>query len=148
MGTPARRVHHTGITVRDMEESIAFYRSFLGIEKTGECFLEVQDEGPLKGVRIRITFLADGELELLQYQNPVADHTNQNPPWVPGNQHVSFKVDDIHGLYEKNKDRVQFMSAPIHYQTEGIDTTWVYARDPNGAIIELSEDHGERQYKV
>lgn len=148
MQQPARRVHHTGITVRDMEESVAFYRDFLGLEKSGECLLEVTDEGEMKGVRIRISFLAGGELELLQYEHPVVSQTNEHPPWVPGNQHVSFKVDDIHELYRKNKDRVRFMSAPIHYRTEGIDTTWVYARDPNGAIIELSQDHGERTYHV
>lgn len=148
MEKPRGRVHHTGITVRNMEESVAFYRDFLGIEKTGECYLEVTDEGPLKGVQIQISFLADGELELLQYQNPVSPHVNEQPPWVPGNQHVSFKVDNIYELYEKNKHRVQFMSAPIHYQTEGIDTTWVYARDPNGATIELSQDNAEREYRI
>jgi hypothetical protein len=38
------------------------------------------------------------------------------------------------------------MSAPIDYKSEEIDTTWVYLRDPNGTILELSEDHMERQF--
>jgi catechol 2,3-dioxygenase-like lactoylglutathione lyase family enzyme len=143
------KLHHTGITVRDTEESLAFYREFLGIEKVGECFLSIDDGGKLDGVKIKISFLAVGEdsLELLEYVHPQSSSRNELNPWDPGNQHVSFKVDDIHGLYERSRDKVNFLSSPIDYKTEGIDTTWVYAKDPNGTLIELSEDHDTRYYE-
>ena len=148
MEPKVKKLHHTGITVKNTEESIEFYKNFLGIEKIGECLLEVNDGGALDGVKIRISFLAVGEdsLEILEYIHPKSITSNTLNPWDPGNQHVSFKVEDIHGLYEAYKDKVNFLSAPIHYKTEGIDTTWVYAKDPNGTLIEFSEDHGARRY--
>jgi catechol 2,3-dioxygenase-like lactoylglutathione lyase family enzyme len=143
-----KQIHHTGITVRDLDESIAFYKKVFGFEHVGGCDLKVDDEGGMKGVQIKIAFLQAGEdsFELLEYLNPKTDRQVEQNPWQPGAQHVSFKVTDIWSVYEKNKDDVYFMSAPIDYKTEGIDTTWVYLRDPNGALLELSEDHTERKF--
>jgi catechol 2,3-dioxygenase-like lactoylglutathione lyase family enzyme len=143
------KIHHTGVTVRSLDESIAFYNEIFGFEHIGGCDLTVDREGGLKGICIKIAFLQAGEdtLELLEYQNPKTDKQVEQDPWQPGAQHVSFKVSDIHGFYEKNKQRVQFMSPPIDYKAEGIDTTWTYLRDPNGTLLELSEDHEERQLR-
>ena len=150
MADIVKKIHHTGVTVRSMEESIAFYGEVFGFNHIGGCDLTVEREGGLKGVHIKIAFLQAGEdmLELLEYQNPKSDMQVEHDPWQPGAQHVSFKVSDIQGFFEKNRGRVQFMSPPIDYKTEGIDTTWTYLRDPNGTLIELSEDHGERQLRT
>jgi len=147
MAEIVEKLHHTGITVHDLEESIAFYEKVFGLKHTGGCDLSVDREGGLKGVHIKIAFLQAGEdtLELLEYQNPKTDRRVEQNPWQPGAQHVSFKVTDIHGFYEEHKDDVEFMSPPIHYMTEGIDTTWTYLRDPDGTLLELSEDHLERK---
>jgi catechol 2,3-dioxygenase-like lactoylglutathione lyase family enzyme len=149
MADIVNKIHHTGITVRSLDESIEFYREIFGFKHIGGCDLTVEREGGLKGVHINIAFLQAGEdtFELLEYQNPKTDKKVEQDPWQPGAQHVSFKVTDIYSFYERNKNRVQFMSPPIDYKTEGIDTTWTYLRDPNGTLLELSEDHGERQFK-
>jgi len=143
-----KQIHHTGITVRNLEESIAFYKKVFGFEHVGGCDLTVEAEGEMKGVQIRIAFLRAGEdsVELLEYLKPKTVDTVKQVPWRPGSQHVSFKVSDIWGIYERNRDEVNFMSAPIDYKSEEIDTTWVYLWDPNGTILELSEDHMERQF--
>jgi len=143
-----QRIHHTGITVWDLDASIAFYNKIFGFEHVGGCDLSVEAEGEMKGVRIKIAFLRAGEdsVELLEYLQPKTDEDVEQNPWQPGAQHVSFKVSDIWDIYERNKDEVHFMSAPIHYKSEGIDTTWVYLKDPNGTLLELSEDHMERVF--
>jgi catechol 2,3-dioxygenase-like lactoylglutathione lyase family enzyme len=148
MGNIVKKIHHTGITVRDLRESIQFYEQVFGFNHVGGCDLTVDREGGLKGVSIKIAFLQAGEdiLELLEYQNPKSGRKVEQEPWQPGAQHVSFKVTDICGFYEKNRDRVAFMSPPIDYKTEGIDTTWTYLRDPDGTLLELSEDHMERHF--
>jgi len=143
------QIHHGGITVRDTDESIAFYENVFGFKKMGECDLSVDTEGGMKGVRIRISFLkaGDGELEILQYLSPSDRKQIDANPWDTGAQHLSFKVSNVRELYEKHRDTVHFLTPPVDYKAEGIDTTWTYLKDPNGAIIELSEDHGERGYR-
>jgi len=149
MADIVKEIHHTGITVRSLDESIAFYEKVFGFKHVGGCDLKVDQEGEMKGVQIKIAFLQAGadSFELLEYQNPNTDKKVEQNPWQPGAQHVSFKVSDIWAFYNRNKDSVHFMSAPIDYKTEGIDTTWVYLRDINGTLIELSEDHMVREYK-
>jgi len=142
-------IHHTGITVRNLDESIAFYGKVFGFTHVGGCELTVDQEGEMKGVQIKIAFLEAGEdsFELLEYIHPKNSKGVEQNPWQPGAQHVSFKVSDIRAFYNRHKDSVHFMSEPIDYKTEGIDTTWVYLRDINGTLIELSEDHEVREYK-
>ena len=144
-----KQIHHSGITIEDTDESVAFYENVFGFKKLGECDLSVDVEGEMKGVRIRISFLksGEGELELLQYLSPSNRKKLDMNPWDTGAQHVSFKVTNIRELYEKNKDTVHFLTPPVDYKTDEIDTTWTYLKDPNGSIIELSEDHGERGYR-
>jgi hypothetical protein len=56
-------------------------------------------------------------------------------PWDPGTQHISFKVNRILKFYEEYKDTLEFLTPPVDYKTEGIDTTWTYLKDPNGMIL-------------
>lgn len=43
------RIYHVGLTVSDLERSIAFYRDILGLEFQGELFiLEIRMESSLR----------------------------------------------------------------------------------------------------
>jgi catechol 2,3-dioxygenase-like lactoylglutathione lyase family enzyme len=149
MADIVKEIHHTGITVRNLEESVAFYDRVFGFKHVGGCELKVDQEGEMEGVQINIAFLQAGDdsFELLEYAHPKTSKYIEQNPWQPGVQHVSFKISDIRSFYDKHKDSVHFLSAPIDYRTEGIDTTWVYLRDINGTLIELSQDHMERSYR-
>ena len=37
------RIYHVGLTVSDLERSIAFYRDILGLEFQGEIFMEGEE---------------------------------------------------------------------------------------------------------
>ena len=75
---PARikRVNHTGISVRDMERSLTFYRDLLGLELIFDSDLD--DVPPLNAVvgmdaaRGRVTWLRAGDtmIELWQWNQP------------------------------------------------------------------------------
>jgi catechol 2,3-dioxygenase-like lactoylglutathione lyase family enzyme len=149
MADIVKEIHHTGITVKNLQESIAFYENVFGFRHVGGCDLKVDQEGEMQGVQIHIAFLQAGtdSIELLEYTYPKHSKKVEQNPWQPGAQHVSFKVSDIWGFYNTNRESVHFLSAPIDYKTAGIDTTWVYLRDINGTLIELSEDHMVREYK-
>ena len=50
-----KKIHHTGITVLNLDESIAFYKKVFGFEHVGGCDLSVEAEGEMIGVSTRGT---------------------------------------------------------------------------------------------
>ena len=149
MGRKVEKIQHSAITVKDLEESVKFYQDFLGLEKIGEIDLSVDQEGFFKGIDVHIAFLkaGDDELELVEYKTPEAERKNDLKPWDTGAQHIAFKVTELQSLYTEYKDKIDFLSKPIDYKTEGMHTLWTYLRDPNGAIVEISEDLIDRFYE-
>jgi hypothetical protein len=97
---------------------------------------------------IKISFLKAGEdeLELLEYTNPKKKKSPDFNPWDAGVRHVSFKTTRIRDFYEQNRNSLTFLTSPVDYKTDEIDTTWTYVKDPNGTILELSEDRKPRGY--
>lgn len=149
MGKIVSCINHSSITVRDLEESLKFYKKYLGLKKVNEFVLSIDAEGSLEGVTIKAAYLQAGDdaFELIEYQNKKADRSNDLNSWDVGAQHIAFSVDSVEKLYNKFKDEISFLSTPIHSKAEGLDATWTYLKDPNGAIIELSEDHLGKEVK-
>lgn len=149
MGNIVQKIHHTGITVKNLEESIKFYEEVFGFKLIGGVDLDVDAEGIMKGVKIKIAFLKAGEddLELLEYVQSKDKKIVDMNPWDPGVQHLSFKVTDVRGFYKKHKNWITFLVPPVDFKTKEIDTTWTYLKDPNGTLLELSEDHKERVFQ-
>ena len=132
-------VHHTGITVSDLDRSIDFYGK-LGFEpeevlvEEGE---EVERGVGVPGAKLRSTILvgpADSRLELIQYLEPAgpsAPHPNNGV----GAAHICVQVEDVDAaVAELREDGVEFLTEPITHEA-GI--RWVYAKDPDGITAEL-----------
>ena len=141
-----RRIHHAGITVSDLERSVAFYRDLLGLEVLMVFERTTEDIGRIvgyPGARLRIAFLQvpgdSARLELLQYVapegTPLKPETNQ-----PGAGHVCFEVDDVRALHERlvAAGTHARASAPVEI-TQGPNRGVValYYRDPDGYTVEL-----------
>jgi catechol 2,3-dioxygenase-like lactoylglutathione lyase family enzyme len=146
--------HHVGLTVRDIERSLHFYRDLLGLSlvrrrDADADYLGRQTGYP--GVRLKVASLQLGPgpgpdpdpaggptLELAQYVTHPGDAadtaTNR-----PGNSHLCFQVADIHALYDALRVQgVLFRSAPVAI-TAGPNQggVGVYLSDPDGYTIEL-----------
>lgn len=110
MGDIVQKIHHTGITVKNLEESIKFYEEVFGFKLIGGVDLDVGAEGIMKGVKIKIAFLKAGEddLELLEYVQSKDKKIVDMNPWDPGVQHLSFKVTDVRGFIKNIKTGLHF----------------------------------------
>lgn len=136
-------IHHSEITVKDLNKSVEFYQKTLGLTLAGKIEQHVTQEGGLQGAKMKIALLQVGEgtLELIQYLNPKGKEAGLNP-WDGGAQHVAFEVVDIRKMYDDLKEKgVNFLSPPIDYKEKDIDATWTYFKDPDGGLIELLEFH-------
>lgn len=140
-----RRAHHTGLTVRSLERSVAFYRDVLGFEEVFTWNPRAPYIGELVGypdVDLHATILrmpgSDVFLELLEYRNVEAEAVaseNGNP----GTAHIAFFVDDLDEVYaELTAAGVASVSPPVT-PTIGPNQggRGVYMIDPDGFRVEL-----------
>jgi lactoylglutathione lyase len=144
----ARSLHHTGLTVADLDRSLAFYRDLLGFE----VVLEQEKEGGYLGaivghpdahVRMAHVKLAgsDHRIELFQYLRPSPRaRAERLEPWQIGPTHVCLVVDDLPALYDRlvAAGVESFLSPPVAVDSgANAGGLALYLRDPDGTLVEL-----------
>ncbi|HEY3663588.1 MAG TPA: VOC family protein, partial [Chthoniobacterales bacterium] len=103
MSTPCFQIiaaDHTGITVANLERSLAFWRDVLGFElshrpqQTGELASEITG---VPGAEISIAVLKGygHKIELLEYLAPGERQHLRSRPCDVGSVHVAFVVDNL-----------------------------------------------------
>ena len=144
---------HIGIHVADIERSIRFYTQMLGFtlfvrrESTEAYARQVCGYPGARLQQAMLTFPGDTAppgtglfLEIFEYQD-VEKAAVDSSPANPGTAHFCLKVDDLDGLSaDLAAQGVAFVS-PVVRQTGGVNKGGkvVYARDPDGIVIELIE---------
>ena len=138
-------IHHTCITVSDLQRSIAFYRDMLGLELvlTEESERSGDDRSQALGVaraKVKLAILrAPGaRVELIEYVTargrPYDRHNNDT-----GTMHIAFQVDDIDAMYERLLAQgVRFTSPPTTIPAGPMQGwRWTYFFDPDGVSLEI-----------
>jgi catechol 2,3-dioxygenase-like lactoylglutathione lyase family enzyme len=142
---------HTGLTVSDLDRSIAFYRDLLGLElitrwDSSQPYLRTVVGYPDAELRIALLRLPAGpdgggsghHIELLEYRRPRGTRGDANT-YNPGNGHVAFMVDDLAATHAALAAKgVRFKSAPVditHGRNAGGRA--VYFFDPDDITLEL-----------
>ena len=146
---------HTGITVTNLERSVAFWQDVLGFElshrahHTGELAREVTGV-PGAEISIAVLKVPGHEIELLEYHSPANRKRVDLKPCDVGSVHVAFTVDNL--------DAVLSTVAASGWHAAGKPQTLktgpnagkrvVYVRDPDGTTIEFMQpppDKGRRK---
>lgn len=134
---------HTGVQVREIERSVAFYQRLgLRLAARWENGAEyVGREVGYPGVTLQVAVLAvpgsDAVLELLQYDG-VAGEPIDPATGNPGTGHFCLLVEDLDGIYAELRGEVEFISepqTPILGPNQGGRV--VYLKDPDGFRVEL-----------
>jgi len=141
-----KAIRHTGIAVSNLENSLHFYGTLLGLklikmdEEGGSYISKLCDIPAGKSDIITAKLAADdGNLiELIQYG---AFHdrlvVKSEMSWTQ-TCHIAFPVDNIKAEYERlSKTGVEFLSEP-QISPDGYAKV-VFCRDPDGIYIELVE---------
>lgn len=135
---------HYGLTVSDMDTALEFYHDKLGLEVIERSTSDSETLSTVVGIenaRAEFAFLdTNGVIvELIEFdddeprRNVNADATTSDV----GVAHFCFEVDDIESWYEDLAGTVETVSRP---QTFPNGTTSMYVRDPDGSIVELTQD--------
>jgi catechol 2,3-dioxygenase-like lactoylglutathione lyase family enzyme len=138
---------HTGITVSNLERSLAFWRDVLGFElshtahQTGDMAREITG---VTGAEIKLAVVkAPGghKIELLEYLAPAdRKHVDVRPCDV-GSVHVALVVDDLDAVLEKIATSGWKAAGKPQILQSGPNAgkRVVYVRDPDGTTIELMQ---------
>jgi catechol 2,3-dioxygenase-like lactoylglutathione lyase family enzyme len=143
-----RGVDHLGLTVADMERSLAFWTGLLGCAVRGRGTVEWEHLDRLVGMpstRIEWAELAlpgGGVLELQQYHRPPGVPLPAGGEGDPGRSHLALRVDgldELAGVLRRAGARVP-AAEPVVLE-QGAYAGWraIYAYDPDGYGLELME---------
>lgn len=133
-------IHHTSLSVSDLERSKAFYLGILGMELVREGELSgkaVEKIVGLPGAHMKVVFLkkGNGMIEIFQYITPQGRAVSRQQCDI-GIIHLAFEVEDIEKVYEDlQKKGVQFVNPP----QVGRLAKAAYFFDPDGITIEILE---------
>ena len=138
-------VHHISLSTTDLDRLLGFYRDLLGLSVRHVSVLEEGNAAfeaivGMKDTSGRAASLRAGnvQIEFFQYTNPVPRPVERRPACDGGIRHICFDVTDIMSEYRRLRDAgVEFESEPQRLEKAKLCS--VYARDPDGNIVELQE---------
>ena len=139
---------HTGITVKNLEQSLAFWRDVLGFEyshsakQSGEMAEQITG---VKGAELKLAVVKSGsghKIELLEYIAPADRKKNFDVrPCDVGHIHVALTVENLDALLGtiaasgwKSAGKPQTLETGPNAGKRVI-----YVRDPDGTTIEFME---------
>lgn len=141
-------MHHVGITVRDLEASLAWYEQTFGLkpEFIAHGFgPELSRAVGVPDANLRFAFLRFGScvVELLCYDNEREDNLGRSNADV-GSAHVCIDVPDLQAAYEDLLAKgVEFLAPPLRIADGPLQgCSFVYFKDPNGVTLELFQSAG------
>ena len=137
------KFNHVGISVTDLDRSMAFYREMFGMEPLGDPFpfsgpqfSEIMDIPEVQG---RMCMIAGGNLwlELFEFSQSKAKDPAY-PVSDRGISHFGLTVDDVQATY----DKLKAAGVPIHGRLQtfnGGSMRAAYCRDPDGNVFEIMQ---------
>ena len=144
---------HVGLTVSDLDRSIAFYRDVLGLTYQGALTMEGPATEALfarPNCRARVAYLNGSDVlefppvELIQFtsEQAVAQKADLFQTSI---SELCFHTEDLWAEYRRLKSLgVVFLSEPqaFDFTADGFGKSLaVYFKDPDGIILELMEPH-------
>jgi len=128
------RIHHVGVAVADLDESIRTYQSALGAELVHRA---TNDKEGLEAAFLRV---GDGEVELmaaLREDSPVGKFMAKRGP---GLHHVAYAVTDIdQALADARASGLELIDTEPRIGMHGTRIAFLHPKSVGGVLTELVE---------
>jgi catechol 2,3-dioxygenase-like lactoylglutathione lyase family enzyme len=139
-------MHHLGLTVANLERSLAYYKQMFGLEPEFVAAGEGEDLSSAVGVAdAKLTFaflrVGAGTVELIEYDNERRTRYDGRNCDV-GAPHVCFDVPDIDAAYQELRDKgADFYAEPFRINGGPLaGCAFAYLRDPDGITLEIFQN--------
>jgi methylmalonyl-CoA/ethylmalonyl-CoA epimerase len=127
-----QRIDHIGIAVKNLDETVAFYRQVMG--------LEVSSSEVFNGMKIAFLRIGDSELELLEdltSDGAIARHVAKRGE---GMQHVAYRVDDIEqALQDMRTKGIKLIDERPRPGARNARVAFLHPKSTKGVLIEFVE---------
>ena len=128
------RIHHIGVAVADLDESVHLYESAFGAELVHRATNEKE------GLEAAFMRVGDGEVELmspLREDSPVGKFMAKRGP---GFHHVAYGVSDIDGaLAEARAAGLELIDSEPRMGMHGTRIAFLHPKSVGGVLTELVE---------
>ena len=129
-----KKVDHIGIAVKNLENSLAFYKNFLGAKNIH--FHEV----PSEKVKVAMFHFGETKLELLQPSNDESAIAKFIAKRGEGIHHICLEVDDLEKALEKlqEEEGLSLDKSP-RIGAGNCKVAFLHPKKTGGVLIELSQ---------
>jgi len=128
------RIHHVGIAVADLDESIERYRAALGAELVHRAVNEKE------GLEAAFLRTGEGEVELMTATRPESPVGKFLAKRGPGLHHVAYGVTDIAGaLADARAAGLELIDSEPRMGMHGSLIAFVHPKSMGGVLTELVE---------
>lgn len=145
------RIYHVGLTVSDIERSIAFYRDVLGLAYQSQIVMSGPETDVLfgrEGSSAKVAYLNGSTsvdappIELIQFESAAVDAIPSDL-FRTSISEVCFQTDDIDAEYARLCELgVECLSEPqlFDFTGQGLGASRAfYFRDPDGIVLEMMQ---------
>ncbi len=128
----ARRIHHLGVAVADLDEAVTTYERVFGAR------LEHRETVPDQGVEAASLRVGEGRVELLASlgeETPVGKFLAKRGP---GMHHVAFEVDDVgSAIDELSANGVELVDEAPRQGLFGLEVAFLHPDALDGVLAEV-----------
>ena len=126
------KIHHIGVAVHDLDESLKFYRDVLGLHV--HALDTVEDQG----VRAALLTIGQSEIELLEPTRPDANMAKFLERKGEGLHHICFQTEDVDGDLETLKAKgVELVDQKSRVGLAGM-ICFLHPKASRGVLVELA----------
>jgi methylmalonyl-CoA/ethylmalonyl-CoA epimerase len=127
-----KRIHHIAVLVENIDTSLEFWQTVLGIEPS-----HISDY-PQEDARIAFLPLGESEIELVQPTKPDSGLSRFLEKRGPGLHHLCLEVKDLPGLMvELAAKNVQLINEQPRVGEDGRLYAFIHPKSTSGVLVEL-----------
>ncbi|MFA7407749.1 MAG: methylmalonyl-CoA epimerase [Anaerolineaceae bacterium] len=128
-----KKINHVAIVVRDIEESLMFWRDQLGLK------LDHVEDVPSQASMVAFIPVGEGEIELVQPTDMDTGLGKYLEKRGEGMHHLCIEVDDIDGMLADLKAKGVQLIDEVARDLPGRRMAFIHPKAANGVLVELYE---------
>ncbi len=128
-----KKINHIAIAVKDVEESLKFWRDAMGLK------VDHIEDVPSQKSEVVFIPVGDSEVELVKPTSPDSGVAKFVEEKGGGMHHLCFEVDNIDEMLVQLKDKGIRLINEVALELPGRKMAFIHPKSTNGVLVELYE---------